>query len=220
MISIIIQILGPIIVGYLVGALPFSFIIARLWGVSDIRKTGSGNAGMTNVWRTIGAVPALIVFVLDVGKGALVVWWVSTLLLAIDHEIVMLTAGISAIFGHMFPVYLHFKGGKGVNTALGVMLVLLPVDSLIAFAIFLLVVAVSKYISLGSISAAIAFAVSVIVRYLSTNWEVHPIFVPAAVLLALIIIIAHRSNIKRLAEGNENRFRFSKSTDREVEENA
>ncbi|MBN2227912.1 MAG: glycerol-3-phosphate 1-O-acyltransferase PlsY [candidate division Zixibacteria bacterium] len=199
-----------VLVGYLLGSIPFGYLTARLYGIDDIRKHGSGNIGATNAWRVAGPSAGILVTVCDVGKGVLAVVVASRIggdVLAVDY--VKLIAGMAAIVGHLFPVSFLFRGGKGVNTALGVMLTLLPIQALIALGVFIMTVALSKYISLGSILGASAFFLGVLITRLTGLSEVHPVYVITTFILALLIIYAHRSNIKRLLAGNENRFNFS-----------
>jgi glycerol-3-phosphate acyltransferase PlsY len=196
-----------ILSGYVFGSIPFGLLIGRLFGIRDIRKVGSGNIGATNVWRAAGPAAGILVLVFDIAKGASAVMLVSLVEPSfLGKEYLRIICGLAAIFGHIFPVFLFFKGGKGVNTTLGVMLTLLPVESLIAVIAFIVTVAISKYISLGSMLAAGVFSLMIIIEYI-LNWNnVNAIYIPISVLLVILIILAHRSNIKRLIEGSENRF--------------
>jgi len=197
-------------IAYLLGAIPFGLFIPRLFGISDIRKQGSGNTGATNVYRIAGPIPAIIVLVGDIGKGVLAVVIASQLASGwIDAEYLKLTSGMSAVVGHMYPIYVRFKGGKGVNTALGVMLTLIPIQALIALVVFILTVSVSRFISLGSILASLALVAGVAVFSQANLQNIHPVYLPATAILSLLIIFAHRSNIRRLLKGNENKFSFS-----------
>ena len=198
---------------YLLGSVPFGFMIARLFGVKDIRAEGSGNIGMTNVWRTAGPVAALLVFVGDVGKGILAVLIAYSVFNSMAaSEYICLGAAIAVIIGHIFPLFLGFKGGKGVNTALGTMLVLRPLEVMLALAVFIIVVAVSRYISLGSLLAAFVFFLAMISEYLLLPGRVHPVFPVMASFIFVIIVITHRSNIKRLLSRTENRFSLKSKT--------
>ncbi|MCX6826338.1 MAG: glycerol-3-phosphate 1-O-acyltransferase PlsY [candidate division Zixibacteria bacterium] len=202
----------PIIIGYLLGAIPFGLLISRLFGIRDIRMVGSGNIGATNVWRMAGATPALLVFMADIGKGIAAVWLASAIASNSDiTEYLKLASGLAAVLGHIFPIYLRFKGGKGVNTALGVMITLLPLETIVALMVFILTVAISRYISLGSILASMAFFVIIIVEKIILVKYIHPIYIPTSLLLMILIIFTHRSNIIRLLQGNENRFSFHSS---------
>ncbi len=200
-----------IILAYLLGAIPFGLIVARIAGVGDIRKFGSGNIGATNVWRAAGFKVAVWVFVLDIGKG------VATILIAkyvashysltvLSAEVFYVVCAITCVIGNIFPIYLRFKGGKGVNTALGTMVTMLPIQTLISFAVFLLVAVAFRYISLGSmIGAATFFAVITIQRFVMHLPIAIVYFYLSAALFALILL-THRQNIVRLLSGTENKF--------------
>lgn len=207
--------------GYLLGSIPFGYLIARLFGVKDIRAIGSGNIGATNVWRAAGHWAGILVLIFDVGKGVLAVLLATSMtgMTAIDAEYLKLICGIAAITGHIFPIYLFFKGGKGVNTALGVMITLLPFETIIALIVFIIAVAVSKYISLGSILASLALFLTVFFGWILEFTNVHPVFVPISFLLVLMIVFTHRSNVKRLLSGTENRFSFRSKIVHEAKNN-
>jgi len=209
------------ILAYLLGAIPFGLIVGRLKGI-DIRAHGSGNIGATNVWRVLGKKWGLFTFALDFGKGLAAVllaeWmarhWQVTIALPHDHERVevlddLSTAGIAAaiacILGHNFPVWLRFKGGKGVATSLGVVGGLMPVACVIVFVIWGVIVKITRYVSLGSLIAAVALPLSVIVL-LFLGWMRGWANFYFAVAAALMVIIRHRSNIQRLLNGTESRF--------------
>ncbi len=211
-----------IMAAYLVGAIPFGLIIPKLYGTPDIRKVGSGNVGATNVYRACGASGALIVTLLDIAKGAvpvLLAGAVYTNRIPIESEYFRLAVGFAAILGHIFPPYLKFKGGKGVNTALGVFVTLIPIPTLIALGSFIIVVAITKYVSLGSIVAAgVLFGVILVMRYGGLG-TIHPVYVPTGLAIFVLILLTHRSNLGRLFKGTENRFSFRKSEHREAGEN-
>ncbi len=200
-----------IAVAYLLGAVPFGLLIGRLAGVGDIRKLGSGNIGATNVWRVAGFKIAIWVFLADIGKGALAVllarFFAPDAALRPEHLYVICAA--AAVMGHVFPVYLRFKGGKGVNTALGAIVALLPVETLISFGVFVATVLLFRYVSLGSIMGAIAFCVVILVEKFALGSPMEMIYVYLSVLIVLLIVFTHRQNIKRLVSGTENRFSFS-----------
>jgi len=186
-----------LIASYLIGSIPFGFIVARLKGI-DITKQGSGNIGATNVWRTMGPAPGLFVLVMDALKG------VAGVMLGRQAGIegFELLTGMGALLGHAFPVYIGFKGGKIIATGAGVMTALAPPVILSAFIVFSVVVLVSRYISLGSICAALS--VPVFLAIFQYNW----MYIIFGATLCLFAIIKHIPNIKRLKEGTESRFKF------------
>lgn len=199
----------PILVAYLLGAIPFALVMTRLAGIDDLRKHGSGNLGATNVWRVAGGKWASAVFILDIGKGvlAIVVAGIAGQSL-IDSDLFLVICAAAAVLGHMFPVYVGFKGGKGVNTALGVMIMLLPVETLIALAIFLIVVLIWRMISLGSVTAAVVLMAVVLVERFVLKHPVAWVYVALTVFLAIAVTVAHRSNIARILAGREHRLSF------------
>jgi glycerol-3-phosphate acyltransferase PlsY len=209
MIDIIIHIL-TIVVAYLLGSIPFGLIVARLFGVSDIREHGSGNIGATNVSRVLGFKAAVWVYLGDIGKGL-----VSVLIARMvvnnfgwpfaSAELFYSIAALAAVLGHMFSIFCRFKGGKGVNTALGGLLALIPYEALMAFVVFLIVVLLSRFISLGSLIAGLSLFAIVAVEYLILKTGIAPTYFWLTAVLALLIIVAHRSNIARLIKGTENR---------------
>ncbi len=200
---------GLIFIAYLLGSIPFGLLIPKIYGVPDIRKHGSGNVGATNVMRTVGVVPGLLVMAGDVGKGVVAVLIAGLLGRGVvDTETLCLLAGLAAIIGHIFPVFLKFKGGKGVNTALGVMLMLMPPAAMSGLAAFIVTVLISRYISLGSMIASLVFFGIVLLGYLTDFMLVPLSYLIVAAVVPVLIIVAHRSNIKRLIKGTENRFSF------------
>ena len=203
-----------VVITYLLGAVPFGLIVARLYGVGDIRTLGSGNIGATNVWRVAGARVAIWVYLGDIAKGIAAVmvgrYFVQHFqfdLLPIDTFLVL--CALAAVLGHVFPVYLGFKGGKGVNTALGTMLVLLPVATIISIALFFIVLVLARYVSLGSILAAVCSFVVVVTQKYMLEVAMADIYVYLTGALMLLIVFTHRKNISRLLAGTENRFSFS-----------
>jgi len=188
--------IGVVVGGYLIGSIPFALLTARRWSAVDLRRIGSGNVGAANVMRTAGIAAGLLAAVLDILKGA------GSVLLA--ERVTGATApaaiaGFAAIVGHIYPVWLRFKGGKGVATACGVFAVLAPMAVLPAFAVFIAAVSLTKYISLGSMLA------SVLLPPLAYAAGSPPSAVTAAVAAAGIIVFRHRSNLARLRSGTERR---------------
>jgi len=202
-----------IICAYLLGSVPFGVIIAKAHG-KDLRTIGSGNIGATNVSRALGKKWAYFCFFLDVLKGLVPMLVVTKLISSppgIAELFLWLAVGCAAILGHMFSIYIGFKGGKGVATSFGVALGLWPyytVCSLLSFAIWAVVVLIWRYISLASITASIAFPVVLILAItLSPGWDfgnLWPLLI-AATLIPIMVIIRHRTNIKRLMGGTERR---------------
>ena len=192
--------LGSAIIGYLLGSLPFGYLVARAHGV-DIFKVGSGNPGATNVKRTLGAKAGNTVLVLDVLKGALAtVWPMLPMLSAPDPRLMGLAGIIAAVLGHSFSLFTGFRGGKGVATAAGGLFVLIPEACVIAGATWVVVFYAFRYVSLASIIAAVAvIAASWLLSY-------HAAIRVVATLLGLFVILRHRENIARLLAGTENKF--------------
>jgi acyl phosphate:glycerol-3-phosphate acyltransferase len=197
-------------VAYLLGCIPFGLILARLFAQADVRQAGSGNIGATNVVRVAGPLPGILTLLLDTGKGALAVWLAAHF--TGHNASAMMLAGIVALLGHCYPIWLRFKGGKGVATALGVFLALSPAAALSALAAFILVVAVWRYVSLGSVAAAAAMP---LLMYLL--WApplAPPLVITFGTLFATgLVIFQHRGNLQRLLQGAEPRFAFGKSKD-------
>lgn len=206
---------------YLLGSIPFGLLIGRVRGV-DVRRQGSGNIGSTNVGRILGRKWGYLCFLLDVGKGLLPVLWVGHYLrantmgdgpstLTSADQWLWLAVGAATIIGHMFSVYLRFRGGKGVATSLGVVLGIWPyftLTGLFAFAIWLAVWGVSRYVSLASIAAALSFPVGfLLLIWRIPAWhveEVEPLLVFSCA-MAILVVIRHRSNIQKLLRGTEDR---------------
>lgn len=194
-----------VIVGYLIGSIPFGYLIVRGKGGGDVRETGSGGTGATNVSRRAGKAAGVFTLVLDALKGSIAVlvamfivgptanseWWIAV-------------AAIATMVGHIFPVWLGFRGGKGVATGVGVFLVLAPVALLCAGVLFVAIVSLTRYVSLGSIVAAATIPLFVWLQsvFVAPVADLRPLLT-AAVVGASLIIFAHRGNIGRLARGTE-----------------
>ncbi|MDR3306979.1 MAG: glycerol-3-phosphate 1-O-acyltransferase PlsY [Endomicrobium sp.] len=190
-----------LIFAYLCGSLPFAYIIAKAVKKVDIRKVGSGNPGTTNIFRSIGAGAGFAVFVLDTLKGFIPVYFAIFIDDSFSYSVAV-AAG--AIVGHVFTVFLNFKGGKGIATEFGVFLALMPLPCLIAFVIFGLVFLLWGYVALGSIVAVVSLPLA---AYFSGYAMETILFSFAASLLS---IYKHRANIKRLKYGAESRFKIFK----------
>lgn len=190
---------------YLIGSIPTGYIIGRVLKGIDIRKHGSGNVGATNVFRTVGKVPGVIVLILDFLKGFIAVAVLPAAIARVFPDTPMgdstlyISMGSAAIAGHIWTCFLKFKGGKGVATTAGVMAALFPVIFISGLVIWVIVFVVSKYVSLASIAAAIALPALAII----TGKDIK-IIIFAAV-LCMVGIYSHRSNIKRLIQGTENK---------------
>jgi len=203
-----------VIIAYLLGAIPFALVIGRLAGVKDIRSVGSGNLGATNVWRAAGPTAGLAVLIADAAKGAGAVLIARLLMkgmgaMVISTDVALVLVGLAAVLGHVFPVYLGFRGGKGVATGLGVMVVLLPWPTAGALVVFLVVAFVWRYVSLASICAALALFGVVVVERQWLHRTVADVYFLMTLVLLLLMIVTHRHNIARLVKGTENRFSLS-----------
>lgn len=192
---------------YLIGSVPFGYLIGRLHGV-DIRKVGSGNIGATNVTRSIGKIQGKICFLLDFIKGALPVALVNATFES-DTANLALLAGLAVILGHIFPLYLRFRGGKGVATAAGVALALAPYPLLCALAVWIVTFLTSRYVSLASIVAAASLPIIAVLFLglgLGTPFPLANSTILFFAFIAFLAILRHVSNIKRLLNGTESRF--------------
>ncbi len=184
-------------IAYLIGSLPFSFLVARAFGVKDVRRVGSGNVGATNVLRNAGKVAGLLAFLLDAGKGV-AASLVAARLAPADGALPALAA-LGAVVGHMYPVWLRFQGGKGVATGLGAFAPLAPWAALAAVVVFAATAAATRYVSLGSIAGALTLAA--LTPVLGGRWPV----AVAAALTAALVVFRHRSNLRRILSGAERR---------------
>ena len=185
-----------VLVGYLLGSVPFAYLLARRRGI-DLRTAGSGNIGAANVLRTAGVSTAVIVSVLDVLKGSVAVLGAQVLT---TGTVAPVAAGLAAILGHVYPVWLHFRGGKGVATTAGVFAVLAPAALGIAGITFVIIVVVTRFVSAGSVVAALALVVATAIVTDAPG----PI-VAGAVGAAMIILARHHGNLRRLVGGTERR---------------
>ena len=194
---------------YLLGSIPSAIIISRVFKGIDIRDYGSKNPGFTNVYRVLGTLPAIIVLIMDIGKGVAAVLLVTQISFdPVTFNLISLKilAGISVILGHVFPIFAGFKGGKGIATALGALFSLIPLEITLALVIFIAIVMITRYISLSSLSASSFIFLALLFEryYLGKN-------VPTELLgmiffLLVFIFYTHRKNIKRLLNGTENKF--------------
>lgn len=205
------------VIAYLIGSVNFSILISKKKAGFDIREKGSGNAGTTNMLRTVGKGAALITLILDILKGVVTVWismFYSFILyklfsLNLNSAYLVQIAGIFVILGHTFPIYFEFKGGKGVATTLGILLVTNWHIGLICLVFALVLIAITKMVSVGALSAAILFPVLTIfsdqISFIKPgNYIIY------SILIAVIVCFNHRANIQRLFSGTENKISFKK----------
>lgn len=200
------------VAAYLLGSIPFGLLLSKLFGTADIRKAGSGNIGATNVARVAGPFAGILTLLLDAGKGAVAV--LVAIRLANGSALWMMVAGFCALLGHCFPLWLGFRGGKGVATAAGVFSVLCPLALLGATILFVLVVIYWRFVSLGSISAAAAMPL--LIYFFWAPHHAPPYIITfGSLAAALLIVFKHDANIQRLVQGNEPKFSFGKKQDEE-----
>jgi acyl phosphate:glycerol-3-phosphate acyltransferase len=207
-----------IVVSYLVGSIPTGVLISKWVKGLDIRQHGSGNIGSTNAFRILGWKLGLTVQLGDLAKGLFAVLLIARLHYGDfpftnrtpfeDFTVIQIIAGLSAVIGHIFSVFINFKGGKGINTAAGMLVGIAPIDISIAVGIFLLVLFSTGYVSLGSISAATAFPTTMFVRFNFFHVDIpgYHTLIFFSIATSLLLIFAHKSNIKRLFRGTESRF--------------
>ena len=200
------------ILSYLIGSINFSIIISKKVAGFDVREKGSGNAGTTNMLRTVGKKAALITLVCDILKGVisiLLALLIGKIAKEANNSILVQIAGILVIIGHTFPIFFGFKGGKGVATSLGVILMSNWQIGLICLVFALVLMVLTKMVSLGSCAAAVLFPV--LTLFINTNYTVlsegksGKVYLIYSILLAVIVLFNHRSNIKRILNGTENK---------------
>ncbi|HET9417816.1 MAG TPA: glycerol-3-phosphate 1-O-acyltransferase PlsY [Chthoniobacterales bacterium] len=197
------------VLGYLIGSFPAGYVAGRIAGV-DIRTHGSGNIGATNVLRVLGKRFGYAVFLVDFGKGvaAVLVARHITSVNGTDERAVELAAtlaGIVAVIGHSFPVWLKFRGGKGVATSIGVLFALLPLAGAVVCLVWLATFEIARYVSLASVVAAVALPIAVAAMFFLHRLQT-PVLLYCSLCLAALVIVRHRSNLARLAKGTEPRF--------------
>jgi len=181
---------------YLIGSIPFSFIFSRFLGGVDIRSKGTGNVGATNVFRTLGIKIALLSLLGDLMKGAVAAW----LGLSLGGIELAALSTVAVVAGHCWPVFLGFRGGKGVSTSAGAILVLMPPIGLVLLTIFATVIYVSRFVSLGSVCAAVLLPLLALIMH--QPWQ----YFFMCLALAAMVLFRHRTNIERLRQGNERKF--------------
>ena len=192
------------VIGYMLGNISTGVLISRAFGAGDIRKHGSGNSGTTNVLRTLGWLPSVLTLAGDCLKGyvaCMIGRWLA-------GDLGMLLGGLCAILGHDFPVFLGFKGGKGIATSLGLILAIDPWLALALLAVEIVVVAFTRYMSIASFVTTLAFPILTAILY--TQRANYPLFVLFACLASLLSLFCHRENFRRLLRGEENRLDFAR----------
>ncbi|MDP8201696.1 MAG: glycerol-3-phosphate 1-O-acyltransferase PlsY [Candidatus Tenebribacter burtonii] len=203
------NIIITLIATYILGSIPTSYIMGKLIKGIDIRDFGSGNVGATNALRILGTKIGVFTLIIDIGKGFLAVN-IARIIIPEPTDLIIITTGLFAIIGHIFTIFLKFKGGKGVATSAGVFIALVPVPITIALLVFIITVWLSKFVSLGSILAALTLFISELVINIRNSFTQIEILV-FTFIVALFIIIRHKANIQRLINGNENKISFKKN---------
>ena len=205
------------VIAYLIGSISFSVIISKKMAGFDVREKGSGNAGSTNVLRTVGKKAAVITLICDVLKGViaiLIAMIIGNIFKNVDKELIVQIAGIAVVLGHTFPIFFGFKGGKGVATSLGVLLMSNWQIGLICLVFALVLMVLTKMVSVGSCGAAVLFPV--LTLFINENYTVltegksGKVYFVYSVILAIIVLYNHRANIKRIMSGTENKLNFGK----------
>lgn len=187
-----------IVTAYLLGSIPFGYLLVKWVKGIDVRTQGSGNIGMTNVWRVAGAGWGIATLLLDISKGVLAVW-LASYFCPVDERIEVL-AGLAALLGNIFSIFLKFKGGKGIGISVGVFFYLLPQESSIGLGLFILAILATRMISVGSLLGVTAMALTTLYHQRDINW------LSGLALLAMAMIWwTHRQNIKRILDGTENK---------------
>lgn len=204
---------------YLIGSLPSSLWIGRMKGI-DIREHGSGNAGATNTFRVLGWKAGVVVLLLDFSKGLFCTAVISQLAYQIGtgpvsptpiwdlDSFLKISCGALAVMGHMYPIYANFEGGKGAATAAGMLYGIEPISITVTVVIFILVIARTRYVSLGTIIGSLAYPTTQIILVIFSDWDVDPSIIIFSTVLAVAIVVKHHSNIKRLLGGTESQITF------------
>ena len=204
------------IIAYLIGSVNFSVILSKKMAGFDVREKGSGNAGTTNMLRSVGKKAAIITLICDILKGVIsiiIAIIAGNIIKNLDKELLLQIAGIAVIIGHTFPIFFGFKGGKGIATSLGVLLMSNWQIGLICLIFALVLMALTRMVSLGSCTAAVLFPV--LTLFINEHYTVLTegksgnVYFIYSVILAIIVLYNHRSNIKRMLEGNENKISFN-----------
>jgi len=204
----VVTIITVVVVGYLLGSIPTGVWLGKALKGIDLRQHGSGSMGATNVFRVLGWKLAVLTLIIDVAKGFLAAFIASKINLgdiALLPRQLALIAGLTAIIGHLFPVFANFKGGKGIATGAGMLLYLVPLELGFAVLVFILTVLITRYVSLGSLLASAFLAAAIILERFYLGYPHGDEMIVFVIILFLAVLFTHRSNIKRLINGNENK---------------
>lgn len=197
------------VIAYLIGSVNFSVILSRKMAGFDVREKGSGNAGTTNMLRSVGKKAAAITLICDILKGVvaiLIAMLIGKIVQGSNSALLVQIAGIAVILGHTFPIFFKFKGGKGVATSLGVLIMSNWQIGLICLVFALILMALTQMVSVGSIAAAILYPV--LTLFIPQNYIVPGNYLIYSIILAILVVFNHRENVKRLLSGTENRISF------------
>ncbi len=201
------------LLAYAIGSINFSVIFSRKFAGFDVREKGSGNAGTTNMLRNVGKKAAAITLVCDILKGIvaiLIAFILGKVIEGVDKALLVQIAALAVVVGHTFPIFFEFRGGKGVATSLGILICINWQIGLVCLVFALIIMAVTKMVSAGSVTAAILYPVLVICQVGKEYFIVDGNYIVFSILLALIVIFNHRTNIKRILSGTENKLSFKK----------
>lgn len=207
------------IIAYLIGSVNFSILISKKIAGFDVREKGSGNAGTTNVLRAVGKKAAALTLIADILKGVVAIfiaWIISLIAKNANSAYLVQVAAIGVVLGHTFPVFFGFKGGKGIATSLGILLLLNWKIGLICLIFALCIMAITRMVSLGSISAAVLFPILTV--FINDCYLVDGSYIIFGIIMAVFIIFNHRSNVKRIMNGTENKLSFKKNAESEESE--
>lgn len=197
-----------LVISYLLGSIPTSFILGKMLRGIDIREHGSGNAGATNAYRVLGARPALVTVAIDISKGFVPVFFLAPILgtgVGLSLIWVKIIAGLFAVAGHIWTIFLKFRGGKGVATGAGILLALAPMATLVGVIAFIVVTALTRYVSLGSICAACSIPITIGIQIFVLKQAIAIELFYLGLILIVTVVVTHRSNIRRLLTGQERR---------------
>ena len=204
-----VEVIVTAIIAYLIGSINFSVILSKKMAGFDVRKKGSGNAGTTNMLRTVGKKGAAITLICDILKGVvaiLIAILIEKMVEGSNGALLVQVAGVAVILGHTFPIFFKFKGGKGVATSLGVLIMSNWQIGLICLVFALILIALTQMVSVGSIAAAILYPV--LTLFIPQNYIVPGNYLIYSIILAVLIVFNHRENVKRLLNGTENKISF------------